>query len=311
MNTKTNKEPRKKFKLGKIGQNIIMVLLLILGVGVLIYPDIANWYHSNREAAVRQDYNEMVALLQQEEIQHELNRARIFNDGLTGIHIQDPFVPGSGSVRSPEYYSILNFNGIMGRIEIPRIDVDLPIRHGTSDAVLARGAGHMENTPFPVGGLGNHSVITAHTGLVRMRLFTRLIELVEGDYFFIEVLGERLAYRVDFIIEVYPHEIDVLISRDDMDWVTLVTCTPYGINTYRLLVRGERVPYVEGMAEEIVDESTPLNVRVWIIIGFAVLFSIILIFYQRRNKDRKFVRNFSKMLDKEYEELIKERVPDA
>ena len=295
---------KKSFKLGRKGQNVVMILLLFLGVGILIYPDIANWYHSNQVAALRQTYNARVAEMELEEIARELERARVFNEGLTGIHIQDPFVPGSGSVRSPEYYGILNIDGIMGRIEIPRIDVDLPIRHGTSDATLARGAGHMENTPFPIGGYGNHGVITAHTGLVRMRLFTRLIELDIGDLFFIEVLGERLAYQVEFITEVYPHEIDVLVTYEDRDLITLVTCTPYGVNTYRLLVRGERIPYVEGMAEEIVDESAPLNIRVWIVIGFAVLFGMIFLFYQNKHKRRAEVRNFNRLIEKEYAQLL-------
>jgi len=302
---------KKKFKLSRRMQNAIMVILLILGVGVLIFPDISNWYHSNQLEAMRQEYNEMVAIMAAAEIEYELERARVFNAGLTGIHIQDPFVPGSGSVRSAEYYSILNFDRIMGRVEIPSIDVNIPIRHGTSDDVLARGAGHMENTPFPIGGYGNHAIITAHTGLVRMRLFTRLVELEIGDYFFVEVLGQRLAYQVDFITEVLPDEIDVLVTYEDRDLITLVTCTPYGVNTHRWLVRGERVEYIPGMAEEIVDTSTPLNTRVWIIIGFSIIFALIILFYQQKNKRIAQIKAFDHQIEKEYENLIKERLYNA
>ena len=197
----------KKFKLNRKMQNLLMIILLIFGVGILVYPDIADWYNANRHIAMHQEYNEMVANMAFEELEYELNRARIFNDNLTGIHVQDPFVPGSGSVRSAEYYSILNFNGVIGRIEIPMIGVNLPILHGTSDSVLARGAGHMENTPFPIGGYGNHSIITAHTGMLNMRLFTDLYRLSYGDQFFVQVLDNRVAYEVDFIVEVLPHEL--------------------------------------------------------------------------------------------------------
>ena len=298
-------------KLSRSVQNILMLILLVLGVGILIYPDIADWYHSNQNETIRQEYNEMVAIMAAEEIEYELDRARAFNASLSGIHVQDPFVPGSGSVRSAEYYSILNFNGIMGRVEIPSIDVNIPIRHGTSDDVLARGAGHMENTPFPVGGYGNHAIITAHTGLVRMRLFTRLIELEIGDLFFVEVLGQRLAYEVDFIIDVEPHEIDVLVSHEDRDLITLVTCTPYGVNTHRRLVRGERVEYVPGMADEIIDTATPLNVRVWIIIGFSILFALIIFFYQLKNKRKADEKAFDRQIEKEYDRLQRRKGHDA
>jgi len=293
----------KKIKISRRMQNILMIILLILGVGVLIYPDIADWYHSNQHESIRQEYNGMVAIMAQEEIDFELERARAFNEGLTGIHIQDPFVPGSGSIRSAEYYSILNFNGIMGHIEIPSIGVNLPIRHGTTDATLARGAGHMENTPYPIGGYGNHSIITAHAGLVSMRLFTDIVLLGEGDLFFVQVLNQRIAYEVDFVIDVYPHEIDILVSYEDRDLVTLVTCYPYGVNTHRRLVRGTRIEYEPGMAEVIEYELTPLNIRVWIIIGFSILFALIVIFYQRRNKRIAADKAFDQQVEKEYEIL--------
>jgi len=292
-------------------QNILMVILLILGVGILIYPDIADWYHSNQQESIRMNYNEMVAVMAAAEIEYELERARVFNAGLTGIHIQDPFVPGSGSVRSVEYYSILNFDGIMGHIEIPSIGVNLPIRHGTADTTLARGAGHMENTPYPIGGYGNHSIITAHAGLVSMRLFTDVVSMRPGDYFFVQVLNHRVAYRVDFVTDVFPHEIDILVSYEDRDLITLVTCYPYGINTHRRLVRGERVEYIEGMAEEIPYELTPLNIRVWIIIGFAIVFAAILLFYQQKNKRIAEDKAFEQQVEKEYETLQRSGNHDA
>ena len=284
-------------------QNVIMIILLILGVGILIFPDISDWYHSNQHESMRQEHNAMVAIMAEAEVEYELERARIFNEGLTGIHVQDPFVPGSGSIRSPEYYSILNFNGIMGHIEIPSIGVNLPIRHGTADETLARGAGHMENTPYPIGGYGNHSIITAHAGLVSMRLFTDLVLLEPGDLFFVQVLTHRVAYQVDFVTDVYPHEIEILVSYEDRDLITLVTCYPYGINTHRRLVRGTRIEYEEGMAEVIEYQLSPFNIRVWIIIGFAVVFALILLFYQRRKKRIAEDKAIDQQIESEYENL--------
>ena len=291
---------KSKRKRTRIKQNILMFLLLLLGVGILLYPDIADWWYNNRHVAMLQEYDEMVRIMSEEEIEYELERARVFNAGLSGIHIEDPFVPGSGSVISAEYYSILNFDGMIGRVEIPAIDVSLPIFHGTSDETLNRGAGHMENTPFPIGGYGNHSIITAHTGLVNMRLFTDLIMLRHGDLFFVEVLNERIAYEVDRIDIVYPHEIEILVSYEDRDLITLVTCTPYAVNSHRLLVRGTRIEYVPGMEADIVD-ARPLNMRLLIVIGFAGLFVLIILFFWR--KKRKSAReNFDKQIEREYEE---------
>jgi len=278
----------------RILQNILMIILLFFGVGILVYPDIANWWYNNRHIAMLQEYDEMVANMREEEIEYELDRARVFNEGLSGIHIEDPFVPKSGAVISAEYYSILNFDGIMGRIEIPAIDVSLPIYHGTSDEVLNRGAGHMENTPFPIGGYGNHSIITAHTGLVNMRLFTDLITLTYGELFFVDVLNQRIAYKVDRVNVVLPHEIEVLVSYEDQDLITLVTCTPYAVNSHRLLVRGTRIEYTPDMADEIVAEM-PLNIRLMIVIGFSILFILIILFFRkkkRKNRKRKATKSY-------------------
>jgi len=289
-----------KLKINKKLQNLLMVVLLFLGIGILVYPDIANWWYNNRHVAMLQEYSDVVDEMSAEEIEYELERARVFNASLSGIHIEDPFVPQSGSVISAEYYSILNFDGVMGIIEVPAIDVSLPIFHGTSDETLDRGAGHMENTPFPIGGYGNHSIITAHTGLVNMRLFTDLILLEEGDLFFVEVLNKRIAYEVDRIDIVYPHEIEILVSYEDRDLITLVTCTPYGVNSHRLLVRGTRTEYFPNMANEISDIRGPLNIRLIIIIGFSLLFLIIIIFFQ--NKKRKLAKSFDQLVEQEYEE---------
>jgi len=287
-------------KLKKAQQKMLMLLLLLLGVGTLVYPDVANWLNERQQQELIQVYNEMLALMHEEEIRYERHRAQVFNEGLTGIHVIDPFVPGSGSVRSAEYYSILNFDGIMGTIRIPAIDVNLPIRHGTSDEVLAIGTGHMENTPFPIGGYGNHSIITGHTGMINMTLFNDLQRLEVGQLFFVEVLGETIAYQVDRRDIVFPHEIEILVSYEDQDLITLVTCTPYGVNSHRLLVRGIRVAYSPGMEDNIEVIVTPLNLRVLIVIGFSLLFAGMMWFYWKKKQEMIENTKFEKEFDQVY-----------
>ena len=141
-------------------------------------------------------------------------------------------------------------DGVMGFIKIPCIDVSLPIYHGTSEAVLEIGAGHLQGTSLPIGGESTHSVITGHTGLSSAKLFTDLTELEEGDMFFLNVMGEKLAYKIDQITKVLPEEISNLKIENGKDYCTLVTCTPYGVNTHRLLVRGERTDYVEATEDQ-------------------------------------------------------------
>ena len=176
----------------------------------------------------------------------EWEKARRYNENLAGDPVHDPFVPGSGYALPGNYLDVLNLSGdgVMGYIEIPRISVRLPIFHGSDDEVLQKGAGHIEQTFLPVGGEGSHAVITGHRGLPSAELFTRLDELEQGDLFYIHVLDEVLAYEVDQITVVLPTELENIRAVEGEDLVTLVTCTPYAVNTHRLLVRGRRTEYV-------------------------------------------------------------------
>lgn len=166
--------------------------------------------------------------------------------------LKDPFVEEKLDEDAKEYNSLLNMadGGVMGFIKIPCIDVSLPIYHGTSAEILELGAGHLQGTSLPIGGESTHSVITGHTGLSSAKLFTDLTELEEGDMFFLHVMGEKLAYKVDQISVILPEEMDKLTIENGKDYCTLVTCTPYGVNTHRLLVRGERTEYTEDKEEE-------------------------------------------------------------
>ena len=164
-------------------------------------------------------------------------------------------MPGSGYALPDNYLEVLNTDGIMGRLTIPKIGVDLPIYHGSSEESLQKGVGHIESTSLPIGGEYRHAVLTGHRGLPNAELFTRLDELTVGDTFYIHVLDRTLAYQVDQITTVEPDEMETLRAVPGEDYVTLVTCTPYGVNTHRLLVRGTRVPYTPG--EEGTADAAP------------------------------------------------------
>lgn len=212
--------------MGKNWTGFLAVLLLLGGLVILAYPAVSNYVNQKNGSYAIQQLVEQTkgdeALLAQLALAREYNRSL-----------------GSGS---PEGYGgILDFGGgLMGYIEIPKINLRLPIYHGVSDEVLNRGVGHLPDTAFPIGGVGNHTVLTGHTGLPSARLFTDLTELKPGDRFSITVAGQTVTYAVDQILVVLPQETAALSRIDGMDCCTLVTCTPYGINSHRLLVRGVR-----------------------------------------------------------------------
>ena len=231
---------------------IIMIILLFLGgAAMVLYPVVSSWYMDRHQGQVVADYDEEAARLSQEQIEAELEKARRYNESLLGnVVLTDPFDAEALEEQNTEYEDLLDIggDGVMGSVEIPGQDIYLPIYHGTSAESLEKGAGHLKNSSLPVGGKGTHAVISGHTALPTAEMFNDLSEVEEGDVFYIHVLGQILAYEVDQIKIVLPEDIsDLLIHREE-DYVTLVTCTPYGINSHRLLVRGTRVPYEEAQA---------------------------------------------------------------
>ena len=260
----------------------IITLALLAGFAILFYPDISNWHNSRVHADLILNHNEELALLREEYVQEHFRRARDFNDMISGLYISDPFVPNSGIVLppSPDYMEILYVNGMMGQIEIPSINVNLPVFHSTSHATLLRGVGHLEHTSFPVGGETSHSVLTAHSGLASHRLFTDLEELGIGELFFVRILGETFAYQVDQRRVVLPHEIQDIALVPGEDLLTLITCTPYAINSHRLLVRGVRVPYEPGIVETILTvlpETFFIDFRLITIAAMLSVFAVVLV----------------------------------
>jgi len=268
----------------KILPKLTVTLMILSGLGLLLYPDISTWYNGRVQVGLVQTYDEDVAEMNDAYIEAHFARAREYNNALSGVSIEDPFVVGSGAVLPPEgYFDILNIRGVMAHIEIPQIDILLPVFHGTSMETLDRGIGHIEGTSFPIGGEGTHAVLTGHSGLPHARMFTDLEEIVIGDLFFIAVLDYKLAYQVDQIIVVLPHEVESLRIAQDADYVTLITCTPYTINTHRLLIRGSRIPYTEDMEHDIESVTRAINWRMVIIIAFISIFLLILIIFKIRS----------------------------
>lgn len=223
----------------------IIILIFILGVAVLLYPVISSIWSRNHQLTVVREYTEAVESADHTEIDRELEEAETYNRSLleNGVVLSDPFDPFAPSFPDGNYLEMLDLNEAMAYVEIPAISVNLPIYHGTDLETLSKGVGHLEGTSLPIGGIGTHCVLSAHSGLPTAELFTNLNKLVIGDVFYIHVYDVTLAYKVNSIEVVEPSDITLLMIEEDHDYVTLITCTPYAVNTHRLLVRGERIEY--------------------------------------------------------------------
>lgn len=226
---------------------VLAILLLLVSLLAIAYPIISSWYTARTHSQVRTEYQEQIASTDRSELDAALAAAQEYNRKL----FQGEISPHD-DLSATGYYDLLNptGTGIMGYVEIPAIDVDLPIYHTVSDAVLSKGAGHMSQTSLPIGGINTHAAISAHTGLATAPMFTELEQLTVGDVFYITVLGEKMAYEVDQILIVEPDDISHIQIQRGQDLVTLITCTPYGINSHRLLVRGTRIPLTEELEIE-------------------------------------------------------------
>lgn len=265
---------------------IALLVLLAIGVGIIAYPFISNCLMSlNVDSEVRSYLNNS-SQLTQSQYEEELKKAQEYNKGLIGnIVAGDPL--GQPSEDDDDYYDLLNVGetSVMAALEIPVINFKYPVYHGTDNETLSKGIGHLKNTSLPVGGKGTHSVLTGHTGYTPARFFTDLDKLEYGDIFFISVLNEVLAYEVDQILVVEPTDTSSLQIDPEKDYVTLVTCTPYGINSHRLLVRGSRIPYDEAVEKNKIRSSRDIG-STWadeymfaIIIGACVMAGILIVYF--------------------------------
>ena len=235
------------------------ILIFLLGLGIFAYPAISNYIYQKTADTVNNDFDEAVAQIDDNTIQENLNLAHAFNVYLSqatgNITLEDPYTQEEKEAGLAEYARMLEVNEQMGHVQIPKIGLDAPIYAGTSETVLQKGIGHMEGTSLPVGGESTHSVITGHRGLPSAELFTELDELEIGDKFYIKYIGGTLAYEVDQIKVVEPTDFSQITIEEGQDYLTLLTCTPYMVNSHRLLVRGRRTEYVEAIQEKEIREN--------------------------------------------------------
>ncbi len=266
--------------------NIFLIAALAAGLGIMIYPSFSNWWNSNKQSRAIAIYDQAVSNMDTADKEKQFEKARKYNSELARLN-----APLSDYKSIDGYEDILDITGtgIIGYIEIPKINAYLPIYHGTSPEVLNVAVGHLEGTSLPIGGKGCHSVISAHRGLPSARLFTDIDQLTENDTFRITVLDEVLDYEVDEIATVLPYETDRLAAVPDKDLVTLMTCTPYGINTHRLLVRAHRIDSETPHVAKVPTDAVPVDeikVLPFIVIPVLVCLVIYWIFTGRRDKKR-------------------------
>lgn len=227
------------------------VLLLLAAALIAVYPVLSNYLNDKYQSVVRTDYEEEVRDLDDTAIREARAAAEAYNAALAPVRL----IRESITAASIDYDAVLNLSGsgLMGYVVVPQLGIDLPIYHGTSEEVLQKGVGHLVGTSLPIGGEGCHSVLTGHSGVAGKKLFSDLDQLQLGDVFYLHVLDETLAYQITEINKVLPHEVELLEPVTGEDLCTLVTCTPIGVNTHRLYVRGSRIPYEE--AEEIIQKA--------------------------------------------------------
>lgn len=273
--------------------NLVIGIIFLAGLSLLLYPFVANQWNNYRQKQLISGYEQVVSDKEAAEgidYDAERKKAEDYNEALLPCVLPDSFALAEASGVDPVYMNTLNIAGdeMMGSVEIPKINIKIPIYHTTEEDVLNKGAGHLEGSSLPVGGANTHAVISAHRGLPSASLFTDLDQMKVGDHFLLHVLDETLCYEVDKISVVKPEDTSALAVEDGQDLVTLLTCTPYGVNTERLLVRGHRVPYVE---EEVKEEKTVLsgsslhtNYLLWVFVGLSVTALFVFVLYLKETK---------------------------
>ncbi len=281
---------------------LLFGLLFLIGFGILCYPTISDQWNTYRQSRLITSYEETISQMTPEDYSKEWESARAYNDSLEQNNLlSDAFTGDDTESKDSEYWKILNISGdgVMGYLSIPKINVKISIYHGTGEDILQTGAGHLSGTKLPIGGESTHSVLAAHRGLPSARLFTDIDQLYRGDLFYIHILDETFAYEVDQILP--------MIDKDDLetlgaalqiiegeDHVTLFTCTPYGVNSHRLLVRGSRVPY--NGEEELANTPVETMLRavqnyymLYLLLGLSV--TLLVILFMKYIFSKKGVRN--------------------
>lgn len=282
-------------------QIILAAMLFLLALGLTLYPVISNWYNQRHQSQIQTAYQEVLEQTDTAELERIREQAAAYNAAITPGAAEGAYTQESIIAASEDYVNQLNVggSGIMGYVVIPKISVNLPIYHGTGSDSLDRGTGHLLGSSLPVGGESSHTIITGHSGMASQKMFTDLEQLQEGDVFYLHVLDEVLAYQVNDIHTVLPHDTSFLGIVPGQDLCTLVTCTPTGINTHRLLVQGSRIPYapvqeVENTAlsseQKVVshwEDQYWLGIRLGLVAMVSVVLLLNVLLYLRKKKPKK------------------------
>lgn len=267
--------------------NHLTSIIILTGIFIVSYPAISQIYYNYINQQTISDFDSGKKNLTSAEIQERMTLAEAYNHSLQNVEISDPYTQEQLDAGRTEYARMLTVHEKIGTISIPSIDVDLPIYAGSSEEVLQKGVGHLEGTSLPIGGTSTHSVLTAHTGLPNARLFTDLDKVEKGDKFYITNIKETIAYEVDSISVVEPSDFDSLMVVPDEDYVTLLTCTPYMINSHRLLVRGHRIPYDPQEKEKTPSRVSHFNIPPLYLAILVIILIIILLLIWTKWQARK------------------------
>ncbi|ANV72001.1 sortase [Bacillus sp. JH7] len=269
---------------GNMKRNLVFGGIFLFGLGIFLYPTISNWLATRAHYSEISSYDKKIKALQKKEVERREKEAAEYNKQVqtSAKTFTDPFSEKKSNHQA--YADVLNLGDVMGYIEISKINIKLPIYQGTSEEVLGRGIGHLDFSSLPVGGESTHTILTGHRGLPSAKLFTDLDKLSKGDLFYIHSLDKVLAYKVDQIKVVLPHETDDLQIVENKDYTTLITCTPYGVNTNRLLVRGERVELNEKEKQKVSTEIFIFNK--WTVIVTILLLCVLLVVIYKKKLTR-------------------------
>jgi len=285
-NKKTNSKNKKII-------NTVVNTIILVGVLVVAYPFISQTYYRYLSSKNVHNFDAEVKNIEPEDIKKRIALARAYNDSLHSNTFSDPYDKENLERGRAEYARMLEIHEKIGHISIPRISEDLPIYAGTAEEVLQKGVGHMEGTSLPIGGRSTHAVLTAHSGIPNNRLFTDLNKVKRGDKFFVTNIRQTLAYQVDSIRVIEPSNFSDLLITEGKDYVTLLTCTPYMINTHRLIVRGHRIPYSESDKKK---ESKKNNVNgllrmAMVVVVLMIILLISLLRYRKKKREKNSEAN--------------------
>ena len=287
-------------------QIILAAVLFLLALGLTLYPVVSNYYNQHHQSQIQTAYREVLEQTDTTELKRIREQAAAYNAAITPGAAEKTYTQDSIIAASENYVNQLNVggSGIMGYIEIPKIHVDLPIYHGTGSDSLDRGTGHLLGSSLPVGGEGTHTIITGHSGMASQKMFTDLEQLQEGDVFYLRVLDEVLAYEVKAVHTVLPHDTTYLGIVPGQDLCTLVTCTPTGVNTHRLLVQGSRISFVPAEETEVSavsyeenkvshwEDQYWLGIRLGLVamVSMVLLLNVLLYLRKKPQKGGRYVR---------------------